>query len=421
MVFLIDRGECVMKKLYHVIVCFILLTCPIWATEIGLDKPLGHFEESPIYLDLDDYTIETYKALDNYYVPIKQLNCRGYSVSYDPVKGSVTLATSPTYVSTTPSAITSLAAHDFTLYGHDVFIGDFRTHSLISEGRILIPLGALEELFTIEGNNHLYKLVAKEPLAVCASKDSVQNNTNAILNVSVTDLYLADSLISKTSEYTLLPYQYTKRLSDSDVASSFYLSTVITAATGENLSYTDESLHGQLNDRLFKNYTVLKEQAKQQVLSSDYGDPLTLAEVSLAEATVNAQNLHSPTPYLVWTNIEKQKTYIFTGTTNNWKLLKHFVCSTGRAPTPTPKGTFHLTQKVPYFGVEKGYRCKNAFGFIGTSYLYHSLIFDKTGNYLLEGKGVLGSPASQGCIRFSVENSEWFYNTMLGQTTVWIN
>lgn len=146
-----------------------------------------------------------------------------------------------------------------------------------------------------------------------------------------------------------------------------------------------------------------------------------MASVIWAEDTVNTKNLHSTTPYLVWTNIASQKTYIFEGSQGHWQLIKHFVCSTGRDHTPTPKGEFQLTRKVPYFGVEKGYRCKNAFGFIGTTYLYHSIIFDKSGSYLLEDKGVLGTKASEGCIRFSVENSEWFYNNMVSGTKVWIN
>lgn len=48
-------------------------------------------------------------------------------------------------------------------------------------------------------------------------------------------------------------------------------------------------------------------------------------------------------------------------------------------------------------------------------------MFDKTGSYLLQGKGELGARASAGCIRLSVENSEWFYNNMLSGTKVFID
>ncbi|MHC1746905.1 MAG: L,D-transpeptidase [Cellulosilyticaceae bacterium] len=144
------------------------------------------------------------------------------------------------------------------------------------------------------------------------------------------------------------------------------------------------------------------------------------AEVKQIEAYINSKNFSSKTGYLVWTDLYRQRTYIFKGKQNNWKLYKDFLCSTGKNITPTPRGEYALRSYVPYFGVSKGYRCKNAIQISG-DYLYHSIIFDKTGTYLLEGKGVLGQRASQGCIRFSEENSAWFYSNMPLGTKVWIN
>lgn len=137
------------------------------------------------------------------------------------------------------------------------------------------------------------------------------------------------------------------------------------------------------------------------------------------ESYINKQNIDSNTQYLVWTDLYRQRTYIFKGSKNNWKLIKNLLCSTGKNKTPTPKGLYELQAKVPYFGVEKGYMCKNAFQIYG-DYLYHSIVFDKTGKRLLEGKGVLGHQASEGCVRFSEEDSLWFYNTMTKGTRVWI-
>lgn len=137
------------------------------------------------------------------------------------------------------------------------------------------------------------------------------------------------------------------------------------------------------------------------------------------ENYINNQDIDSKTKYLVWTDLYRQRTYIFKGSKNNWKLIKNLLCSTGKNKTPTPKGLYELQAKIPYFGVEKGYMCKNAFQIYG-DYLYHSIVFDKTGRTLLEGKGVLGHQASEGCIRFTEEDSLWFYNTMTRGTRVWI-
>lgn len=137
------------------------------------------------------------------------------------------------------------------------------------------------------------------------------------------------------------------------------------------------------------------------------------------EQYINKKNIESKTKYLVWTDLHRQRTYVLQGSKNNWELLKSIPSSTGRDITPTPKGQFTLNKRVPYFG--KGYMAKNAVAFIGTEYLYHSVLYDATGKYLLEGRGVLGQKASQGCIRFSPEDSLWFYNTMPLGTKVYIN
>lgn len=157
------------------------------------------------------------------------------------------------------------------------------------------------------------------------------------------------------------------------------------------------------------------------------------ATIKELEDYINGTGITSATNFLVWTDLYRQRTYVFHKEGEEWKIFRDKItqndqvarpaiitCSTGHNVTPTPRGVFKLRAYVPYFGVNKGYRCKNAVQ-IFDDYLYHSLIFDKTGSYLLEKKGALGQRASQGCIRFSPEESEWFYNTMPLQTTVWIN
>lgn len=157
------------------------------------------------------------------------------------------------------------------------------------------------------------------------------------------------------------------------------------------------------------------------------------ATIEQLEAYINSTGLTSDTDYLVWTDLYRQMTYIFKKQQGKWRILTTRItandkepraailkCSTGHNITPTPRGTYKLRAYVPAFGMNKGYMCKTATQIFG-DYLYHSIMFDKTGSYTLEGKGVLGQRASQGCIRFSPEESEWFYNTLPLKTTVWIN
>lgn len=154
-------------------------------------------------------------------------------------------------------------------------------------------------------------------------------------------------------------------------------------------------------------------------IPADKGSFKEKASKEQIESFANEKGFKSSTNYLVWTDVYRQRTYVLKKNTSGmWQLEKEMLCSTGKLKTPTPIGTFKLGAKVPAFGMNKGYMCKNAYGFIGTEYLYHSEIHNKTGDYLLGGNGSLGNRASNGCIRLSTENSKWLYNTLPAGTAV---
>lgn len=150
--------------------------------------------------------------------------------------------------------------------------------------------------------------------------------------------------------------------------------------------------------------------------------PVTKEEASKEqiEQYINSKDFSSKTDYFVWTDIYRQRTYVFKGAKNNWTLIRNMLSSTGKDTHLTPVGRYTLNVRVPSFG-SKQYRAKNAYGFIGTTYLYHSVLYDPTGSYLLNGWGKLGNKASSGCIRLSPEDSEWLYKTMPIGTGIYIN
>ena len=53
-------------------------------------------------------------------------------------------------------------------------------------------------------------------------------------------------------------------------------------------------------------------------------------------------------------------------------------------------------------------------------YMYHSILFDKSGKYIKSGQYELGSKASHGCVRLSEKDSAWLYTHIPVNTTVWI-
>lgn len=172
-------------------------------------------------------------------------------------------------------------------------------------------------------------------------------------------------------------------------------------------------------------YYLLKDGKKIEVpwssVSIPPNPPVCKEQVpkEMIEGYVNSKQVKSKTPYFIWTDLYRQTTYVFENKAGSWRLIRSMPTSTGNNKTPTPTGEFEVQAYVPAFGMDKGYRCKNALHLFG-DYLYHSVMFDIEGRYVIGGQGQLGQRASHGCLRLSVENSEWLYHTMPLGTKVWI-
>lgn len=377
---------------------------------------LGTLKSGTLKLYYDDAIINTYMVFDTNYVAISDLQYLGCEVTYSPADKTIYIS-SPTYGQSVPLDNPSLDGQPFSIYSGQVILDQFQTQCINSNGRNLIPLAALNTcgVLTISDDCCYFSPAGTIPISV--RQDSISNLEDSPFHVSVLDIYWQDGPILSTTTYELDPLVQITRTPPVTNEKAFYIASIVQSVQGESYTYTNTSYLGQLNQDLFHRYSevIASPNAKTQAKSIEIPSAETL------EAFVNGKNLSSPTKYLVWTDTSKQYTYIFRGSKNNWKLYKSFICSTGKDSTPTPKGLFALTYKVPSFGQNKGYCCKYAFGFIGTTYLYHSIIFDKTGTYLLENKGVLGQKASDGCIRFSEEDAYWFYTNMITKTTVYIN
>lgn len=407
-----------MKKLFIGLLFYFLFAFPIMASESAYPKFLGTLQESNVILSFENESVGTYSVLDTKYIPIFSLRNLGFEVQYIAETGVIHILQVPSTISPlTKISDISLLGKSYELYEKDIWIGDFKTHGIVCEDNVLIPIGSLRQFYNIDINQEIYKMTPKDSMHLSASLNQITNNLPTPISLSIVDLYWDNGFTFQPSSYELNPLETIKRTPSTLHSSKKYITTLITSAQGRELSYTNNNMYGQLNTPLFERYTRMQNISEFSML----GDSIDIGSLIWAEDTVNQMGLSSNTSYLIWTNLDKQRTYIFEGSRGNWKLIKQFLCSTGKSSSPTPKGTYELTRKVPYFGVEKGYRCKNAFGFIGTTYLYHSVMFDKTGSYLLKGKGELGTPASAGCIRLSVANSEWLYNNMTSGTRVFIN
>lgn len=138
---------------------------------------------------------------------------------------------------------------------------------------------------------------------------------------------------------------------------------------------------------------------------------------SMAEDWVNYKGYHSNTNYLIWISTYKQHMYIFKGEQCNWKLIKTFKCSTGRASTPTAKSSSFRIWKKSYFFPFDDYSYANYASYFWGGNAIHSWVklYANGSNY---ADGTLGNPASHGCVRLNDSNVKYVYKQIPIGTTV---
>lgn len=118
--------------------------------------------------------------------------------------------------------------------------------------------------------------------------------------------------------------------------------------------------------------------------------------------------------YKINVDLTKQRVLV----SDNGTIIKEMICSSGAENTPTPSGQFSTYEKSDYewFNSIK----------IGTYYWtrfnghisFHSTLYDKDNNLIISENDKLGTPASAGCIRLSLEDAKWVYDNIPLKTTV---
>ena len=152
---------------------------------------------------------------------------------------------------------------------------------------------------------------------------------------------------------------------------------------------------------------------------SDSSKAASTIPLAVSLSNINTLNLTSLTSYMLYVNITDQKTYVFKGTKNNWKLSKTLSCSTGKDDSDTPKGVFQVQEKGDWFYSEKYKQGAKYWIQFQGDYLFHSVPFEEDKKTVIDPS--LGSPWSHGCVRLSIEDAKWLYDTINKGTKVIIN
>jgi len=112
-------------------------------------------------------------------------------------------------------------------------------------------------------------------------------------------------------------------------------------------------------------------------------------------------------PQYIRVSLNEQKVSVLDA---NGLVIKTFTCSSGESGNETPSGTFTVSGRGESFynsNIGEGaYYWTRFYG----NYLFHSIPFDK--NYQIEQDEAakLGTPASHGCIRLSIDDAKWIYD-----------
>ena len=120
-----------------------------------------------------------------------------------------------------------------------------------------------------------------------------------------------------------------------------------------------------------------------------------------------AQSYSSNTNWLILVDTSRCVTSIYTGSWNNWSLNRRYVCSTGKASTPTVIGEYQVYGKGYSFG--HGYTCYYYTQFYG-DYLFHSSPYYVNSKRVMDP--TMGVPSSAGCVRLEIQNAKWIYDNI---------
>lgn len=117
------------------------------------------------------------------------------------------------------------------------------------------------------------------------------------------------------------------------------------------------------------------------------------------------------TGYYVRVSVADQEVWVYL----DGEIIRTMVCSTGVLDDrATPTGRFYIQNRGERFFSEK-YQ-QGALWWVSFRdwgiYLFHSVPIDRAGNIIPEEAAKLGTPASHGCVRLSVEDARWFYETI---------
>ena len=147
------------------------------------------------------------------------------------------------------------------------------------------------------------------------------------------------------------------------------------------------------------------------------------ADTATLQALFNENAKKALKPYVLKVSVDKQRVYAYApdGNGEYTELVRTMKCSTGRKGSPTPTGTFQdgtgPGARWHYF---KKFDCWAQYAYyIQGDIMFHSVLYNqKEGRVTQSSVNHLGSRASHGCVRLSVEDAKWIWSNCPQNTKV---
>lgn len=116
-----------------------------------------------------------------------------------------------------------------------------------------------------------------------------------------------------------------------------------------------------------------------------------------------------PAPAGLWVDVRlsvPQHLVVYRGQ----EPVRRITVSAGKPGFETPKGEYRIQNRGERFFSQKYQEGAYYWVRFRGNYLFHSVPFDRSGQFIPEGAAKLGCPASHGCVRMSLEDARWFYH-----------
>ena len=128
---------------------------------------------------------------------------------------------------------------------------------------------------------------------------------------------------------------------------------------------------------------------------------------------LNSKEINSDTNYFVAVSKSQRQVYIYHKEYDSWVNIKVFTCNIGAPDSPTIEGTFCSGLKGKDLRINE--TCVKYFTQISGNYLFHSVPYNDIGEVI---DGRLGEAVSHGCVRLSLEDAKYIYDTIPARTGI---